>query len=228
MSEQGDPIPSSLEGICADITLQNAKHTLLVVLYRPPNLLILWFNEYYLLLHNLEAENKIFVVSRDLNCDLLKNPIENHTKHLQFSCETHQLAPQVIDKPSRVTPTSRSLIDVVNASNAEHIAEYYVISLGISDHYLTYCVISARPKHFAHQHRTIETRNVKYFDEQEFLDDLVNVPCENVEAYTHIDEVYQQWKSLFKDVFDKHCPIVSRYVRKTFIPWIDAEIKEEI
>ncbi len=70
----------------------------------------------------------------------LKNPIENDTKHLVFSCETHQLA-QVIDKPTRVTPTGRSLVDIVIASNAEHIAEYDLISLGISDHHLTYFVL---------------------------------------------------------------------------------------
>ncbi len=49
-----------------------------------------------------------------------------------------------------------------------------------------------------------------------------------MEAYTNIEEAYQQWKSLFNDGCDKHCPIVSRRVTKTFIPWIDAEIKEEI
>ncbi len=49
-----------------------------------------------------------------------------------------------------------------------------------------------------------------------------------MEAYTNIGEPYQQWKSLFMDVCDKHCPIVSRHVRKTFIPRVDAEIKEEI
>ncbi len=65
--------------------------------------------------------------------------------------------------------------------------------------------------------------NVKHFDEQTFLDDLVNVPCENVEAYANIDEAYQNGSPC-----DNHCPIVSRYVRKTFISWIDAEIKEEI
>ncbi len=46
------------------------------------------------------------------------------------------------------------------------------------------------------------------FDEQEFLDDHVNVPWQNVEAHTNIDEAYQQWKSLFMDVCDTHCPIV--------------------
>ncbi len=105
-----------------------------------------------------------YFVSGDRNCDLFKNPTENHTKHLVFSCETHQLG-QVIDKPTRVRPNSRSLIDVVIASNAEHIAECDVISLGISDYPLTYCVISPRPRHSAHQHRTIKTRNFKHFDE---------------------------------------------------------------
>ncbi len=68
------------------------------------------------------------------------------------------------------------------------------------------------------QHRTIETRNFEHFDEQKFLDGLENVPWENVEACTNIDEPYQLWKSIFMGVCDKHCPIVSKACEKNIHP----------
>ncbi len=43
------------------------------------------------LLYNLSATNLEFIITGDLNCDLLKNPLENHTKHFVFARETHQL-----------------------------------------------------------------------------------------------------------------------------------------
>ncbi len=43
-----------------------------------------------------------------------------------------------------------------------------------------------------------------------------------------MNDALDHWKDLFISVCDKHCPVVTRRVRKTFLPWIDADIKEEI
>ncbi len=46
--------------------------------------------------------------------------------------------------------------------------------------------------------------------------------------YDDVDDTLHHWKQLFISVCDKHCPVVSRRVRKSFLPWIDSDIKEEI
>ncbi len=43
------------------------------------------------LLENFSATNLEFIITGDLNCDLSLNPLENHTKHVVYSYETHQL-----------------------------------------------------------------------------------------------------------------------------------------
>ena len=53
-----------------------------------------------------------FIINGDLNGDLSKQPLENNTKHFVHTCESHQLT-QLVNKPTRITPTSRTLIDVI-------------------------------------------------------------------------------------------------------------------
>ncbi len=81
--------------------------------------------------------------------------MDNHTKHFVYKCETHQLT-QIIDKPTRITPNSHSLIDMVMTTNPEKIVEHDVKSVGIADHCLIYCVTSYKSQFSAQSHRTIE------------------------------------------------------------------------
>ncbi len=71
-------------------------------------------------------------------------------------------------------------------------------------------------------------RNYKNFDLDNFLDDLNNSDWESVRESNDADEAYNMWKTLFTNVCDKHCPYVTRRVRKSFLPWIDDDIKEDI
>ncbi len=64
------------------------------------------------LFDNFSAPNLEFIINGDLNCDLLKNTLENHIKHFVYACETHHLT-QLVNKPTRITPTSHSLVDMI-------------------------------------------------------------------------------------------------------------------
>ncbi len=49
-----------------------------------------------------------------------------------------------------------------------------------------------------------------------------------IEDSDDIDVVYGRWKHLFTDVYDKHCPFVTRSVWKCFLPWLNEGIKDDI
>ncbi len=122
-------------------------------------------------LNNFSNTKLEYVLIGDLNCDLLKNRMDNHTKHFVYTCETHQLT-QIIDKPTRITPNSRSLIDMIMTTNFEKIVEHNLKSVGSADNYLIYHVTSYKSQLSAQSHRTIEMRNFKNFDVDDFLLDL--------------------------------------------------------
>ena len=48
---------------------------------------------------------------------------------------------QIIAEPTRITPTSSSLIDHILCNNKEKVCQSGTIPIGISDHFLTYCTI---------------------------------------------------------------------------------------
>ena len=80
-------------------------------------------------------------INGDLNCYLLKQPLENHAKHLAHNCESHQLT-QLVNNPTRVTPISRILNKVITTTEPGEIVECDVISRRIADRYNGYCFTS--------------------------------------------------------------------------------------
>ncbi len=103
-------------------------------------------------LDNFSATNLEFIVTGDLNCDLLKTPLDNHTKHFVYACQTHQIT-QLVNKPTRITPTSRSLMDMIMTICLDKIIQHSVMSVGIADHCLVYCVTSYK------SHATTQTQD---------------------------------------------------------------------
>ena len=59
-------------------------------------------------------------------------------------CRLYQID-QLITEPTRVTPTSTTVIDLILTNRSENISESGVIHLGISDHSLVYLVRKFTP-----------------------------------------------------------------------------------
>ena len=64
---------------------------------------------------------------------------------------------QIITEPTRITSTTRSLIDLVFVNNQHHIVDSGVVSLSLRDHSLVYCVVKSGMKKAPP--RTIEYRS---------------------------------------------------------------------
>ncbi len=179
------------------------------------------------LLENVGATKLEFVNTGDLNCELLKQSLENHTKHFVYKCEIHQLS-QHIKKPTRIIPYSRTLFDMILTSNPNKIVEHNVKAVGIADHCLVYCVTSFKSHVPTERDRTIEIRYFKQFHIDDFILDLEHCSWSSVKEYDDVNEAYTKWKHIFTEVCNKHCPFTTRCVRKTILPWIDDEIKKDI
>jgi hypothetical protein len=77
---------------------------------------------------------------------------------------------QLIDKPTRVTSTTSSIIDHVNVSHPEHIIETNVPIIAISDHYPVCITRKINQRYYPNlTHKTIKYRCFKNFKEDLFL-----------------------------------------------------------
>ena len=120
---------------------------------------------------------------------ILTNPAANPlTDFCNQFCLTN-----TIDEPTRVTKTSKSLIDVILVNRPEHWATSGSLQLGMSDRDLIYIVRKQRlPKSKV---KVIESRRMKYFIQDAFLADLTTTPWDTAFIFDDIDDLWAHWSN---------------------------------
>ena len=99
------------------------------------------------------------------------------TQKLYSLYELYQLS-QLIKEPTRITIKSSSLIDHVVTNTTEKISQSGVLHTGISDHSLVYA-IRKNSNIFQKANDFVEIRNMKHFNEEKFVNELLNQQWEN-------------------------------------------------
>ena len=103
-----------LEILSIEILKPNSKPFVVTSWYRPPNSLIDLFSNIDSLLARLDSENVEHYLMGDMNCDLLSS--ENiYARTLLNVTDIYGLK-QLIDEPTRVTPSTSTLIDLIFTS----------------------------------------------------------------------------------------------------------------
>ena len=100
-----------LECLTIEITKPRSKAFLVSTWYRPPNSPSELFNEFEKVIDKIDAENKDLFLLGDLNCDFLSGSTTYSTYPLTNVFDIYGLR-QLITEPTRVTPTSQTLIDL--------------------------------------------------------------------------------------------------------------------
>ena len=98
----------------------------------------------------------------------------------------------------------------------------------MSDHYLV-CRIRKLNRALKRDHKIITSRVMKRFSEKDFLDDVAEVPGEQiVQLSNYINELVIKCSSLFSSLIDKHAPYREIRVSEKFCPWIPTDLKNLI
>ena len=222
-SVRNDLIPNHLEMVCIEVSRPYKKSFLISTWYRPPNSNLDIFDEWALFLSKCDNENCELIIIGDFNCDVGKSPSDHQTQKLQFICYLYQID-QLITEPTRVRPTSATVIDLILTTRSENISESGLIHLGISDHGLVYLVMKFTPPKSRKTAR--EIRNFKNFVESDFIQDISMVPWDMTYQFDNPNICWQIWKSLFLEVLDRHAPLRRKRLRDDPVPWITPHIKQ--
>ena len=100
---------------------------------------------------------------------------------------------------------------------------------GISDHDVLYLVRNARAPKLKIPPKTINIRNYKRFNIQEFQHDLKGIPMEHIQLVSKdVDEVWLRWKAFFLNILDKHAPVASIKVKGNSLPYVTSGLKSMI
>ena len=125
----------------------------------------------------MDNENKEVYMLGDLNCNLLDSNLSN-VKMLQEIMQLYQLT-QIIDDPTHVTKSTKSILDVCITSSPDKIIQSGVVHLrvGISDHSLIYATRKLNSVIKGNSQNSVEFRNFRKFNVESFLSDLYMLPC---------------------------------------------------
>ena len=159
----------------------------------------------------------------DLNCDLLVSSSKSRTlNNLCTSLNMNQFTTQ----PTRVTETSKSLIDVIFTSNPATIVDSGAVETHISDHYLVFAALNlTMPEPLA---AYVVARSYKYYDPQSFLSDLNKIPWYGNILSDDVNEKLLHFKEAFFRVLDNHASLKKIKMKHRRCPFINDEIKEKM
>ena len=124
----------------------------------------------------------------------------------------------LINRPTRVTPFSKSLIDLIFVTKALGELHSGVQPIGFSDDSLLYVVTKLRTPISLPQ--ISRFRSFKFVNENAFLDDIEDIDWS--EMFINVTE----FRDVFLKLSDKHAPYVSVRKKVKGSPWIPSDYKE--
>ena len=206
-----------------ELIRDKCKLTLVCCAYRAPDS---DFQTFISSLHesisSVDLEKSDVVILGDLNAEMMasfKLPKRDKQELLNFSRAYN------FTEPTRMTDTSRTMIDLVFANIEHHIVKSGVVPVTRSDHFLVFCIIKAGNTTKA-KPRILEYRSYKNFNSTLFNDDLRNIPWHIVENEDNVDDALFTWNKMFLEVADQHAPVKRRRVKGTPLSWMNCQISD--
>lgn len=157
----------------------------------------------------------------DFNIDLLDED-DHSARRLNELLDCYNLR-QIVDSPTRITPRTSTLIDLIIVSNVSLVLDVNVLSLGLSDHELTSCSLRIRSPKILPTYKTI--RDHRCFDEAAFLSELDLLPFHAIFRMADVDDKLAFFSNLLLGLFDLHAPLRTvRFTRRP-APWLTENLR---
>ena len=210
----------NIESLWLEIYLKQSKPITIGYIYRNPSEHVNWIDKFISMMENVCTKSTETILLGDFNIDLTK-----HHKLWTESYKSFNLT-QIIDRPTRITPNSQTLIDHIYTTSTHTVIETCSPSLGTSDHNPVCFTWSKRgikiPKN---SHKYVQYRNFSSFDKDLFLFDLNNSPLSTVYQFTEPDHAFEVWYHTFLNVYNKHVPVKTKRVKSSpKQPWLTNEL----
>ena len=169
-------------------------------------------------------ECNTLILTGDLNLDRLR-PERTEGKILLSLEEVYGLECLIKD-PTRITPTSETLLDVILTNKPELFKTSGVLNPEMSDHHLVYWIMKERVSQ--HERKVVTFRSTRTLDVEKLNEDLSCAPWNVMDTFDTLDEKYLLWESLLNTIVEKHMPTKRMRFRKVDVPYMTPEWKRAI
>ena len=134
---------------------------------------------------------------------------------------------QLITEATRVTSNSSTLIDHILSNSCEKICQSGTISIGLSDHFLTYMTRKIVKGQIG-KHNFVRMRSLKDYNKDDFILKLSNMSWESVLMCFDVEMAWDSFKTIFHSVLDSVAPVKEVKLKQRTEPWMNSEILQNI
>ncbi len=208
------------------------RNIIIGAIYRPPSGCMRSFNiELESLLTTIQNEKKYAYIQGDLNINTMYENFDNRPMALKFSnlFKSFYYQKLIIDKPTRVTTTTASLIDNIytNMPDLYNRNKSGLLLTRITDHYPTFTIrtnteFQSKPKYR-------KRINFSEKNKSNFMKILKKHQWEDLYQIDNAHIAFTNFYSNIKSYFDHCFPMENiKITYKNRHPWISLDIKKEI
>ena len=208
-------------------TLNLNKNIIIGIIYRPPGSDLMGFNEWIQdLIDRIVRENKICYLAGDFNINRLNHDTHQLTAEFLNTMYSNSFIP-LINKPTRVTEHSATLIDNVFSNGLTNIIHSFqgILISDITDHFPVFTINIS----FSHKETEAVLVRRSYSERYKQSSLRLNSDLDWNEIYNCCDT--QQAFSIYYEIFTKHYDACF-HKRETKIkynnrkPWLSAGLKQ--
>ena len=134
---------------------------------------------------------------------------------------------QIIKDSTRVTYTTKSIIDLIMVSDVGTISQQGVLTSGLSDHFIIYCTRKT-VKSLLNKHHTTIIRSMKHYSKEMLTELLKTVDLSPVINCLDVNEAWTHFTDLCMPIVDKLAPLKKVRLKQCSEPWFSSEILELI
>lgn len=161
--------------------------------------------------------------------DLNINYLDEHSQEYNFLNSVFSSSfnlKQMINKPTRITPHSSTLLDHIWINQPNMVINSEVVNLPEfnSDHCLVYSVVNL-PIIRKQTPKFIYTRNIKNINMSEFDNHAGRADWNRVFTIENIDDKVEYMENIITRLFNIHAPLRKIRLTKKFNPWVTSNIK---
>ena len=214
-------ITEDIETLSIILNFKNCRFGICAV-YRPPDVPYTKLSLLEELITEIYPSVDNFLILGDVNCDFLC-PSKYETVFLKSILGSFNIV-QLISKPTRITETTKTLLDIIAIDDPSKVAYTDVtVPIGQSDHSIAFIDLKfqkpvARPK-------LVTYRDYSRLNENDLVQDIMNVDWQQIESFSSIDEKVNFFNTNILKVFDKHAPVRSCIAKRKGAPWVSSNTK---
>ncbi len=218
---------TDIESIWLEINGLYCKSFLINFIYRPPNSHQTWIDLYDKQLEIADSSNIGFHLIGDFNINYSPESGKyNNTKWADLT--TKYGLEQLIKSPTRISKNNSTLIDHLYTNMINHVTEWCVSHLSLSDHFpvcFTHSITDKLPKYAPNSHTVIQYRSFKKFEKEAFQAELMFSGLDEIDSLSNSNDALKRFYEILNGILSKHAPVKDKRVKRENQPdWFTEEI----